>query len=98
LPGTLNSIQLEGEAVWCRCSYKEQTEPFHLTGIRFTDLVDPNRSLIRDYTLRMLSNREVVQDQGITNVLNDIRNLPAMDRLKAYNILIKKGAGPLSLR
>jgi hypothetical protein len=96
LPGTLNSIQLVGEVVWSHpYSEDEGEESFHVAGIKFADLGEPYRSLLRDYTFKMLDSEELVRSQGILQVLDDIRNLPSMDRLKAYNILIKKGSGPL---
>jgi hypothetical protein len=49
--------------------------------------------MIRDYTLKMLNNEELLRNGGILLVLDDLRNLPPEDRLKAYNILIKKGSG-----
>jgi hypothetical protein len=49
--------------------------------------------MIRDYTLKMLDNEELLRDGGILLVLDDLRNLPPEDRLKAYHILIKKGTG-----
>ena len=48
-------------------------------------------SLIRDYALSKLYDDEFVEGEGIVQVLNDIRSLPPLWRLKAYNILIKKG-------
>ena len=48
-------------------------------------------SLILDYALSKLYDDEFVEGEGIVQVLSDIRNLPPPWRLKAYNILIKKG-------
>ncbi len=97
LPGTLNSIRVAGEAVWARSHEEgeEEDENYHVAGIEFIDLEDPYYSLIRDYTLKMLNNEELLRDGGILLVLEDLRNLPPMERLKAYNILIKKGSGPV---
>ena len=54
---------------------------------------EPYHGMIRDYSLKMLNNEELLRDGGILLVLDDLRNLPPEDRLKAYNILIKKGSG-----
>ena len=97
LPGTLNSIELAGEVMYSRVHEEEQgqDEDVHVAGIQFTDLKEPYYGMIRDYTLKMLNNEELLRDGGILLVLDDLRNLPPEDRLKAYNILIKKGSGPL---
>ncbi|MGD8775389.1 MAG: PilZ domain-containing protein [Syntrophobacterales bacterium] len=97
LPGTLNSIKLAGEVMYSRTQEGEQDlyVDFHVAGIKFIDLAEPYHTLIRDYTLKMLDNEEILRDGGILHVLDDIRNLPPTDRLKAYHILIKKGSGPV---
>jgi len=41
--------------------------------------------------LSKLYDDEFVEGEGIVQLLSDIRNLPPQWRLKAYNILIKKG-------
>ncbi|UCG22023.1 MAG: PilZ domain-containing protein [Deltaproteobacteria bacterium] len=95
LPGTLNSIQLAGEVMYSRT--EEEGEggdvEYHVAGIKFSDLEEPYHGMIRDYTLKMLDNEELLRDGGILLVLDDLRNLPPEDRLKAYHILIKKGTG-----
>lgn len=95
LPGTLNSIELAGEVMYSRVHEEEQgqDEDVHVAGIQFSDLKEPYHGMIRDYTLKMLNNEELLRDGGILLVLDDLRNLPPEDRLKAYNILIKKGSG-----
>ena len=96
LPGTLSSICQEGEVVWIR-SYDDiefEGEPIHAAGIKFHTLEEPYLALILDVTLKMLDTDELVQSEGILRILDDIRNLPSLDRLRAYNILIKKGSGP----
>ena len=57
------------------------------------DLKEPYLSMIREYSLKMLNNEDLLRDGGILLVLDDLRNLPPEDRLKAYHILIKKGSG-----
>jgi len=95
LPGTLNSIQLTGEVMYSRT--EEETEGgdagYHVAGIKFSNLDEPYHGMIRDYTLKMLDNEELLRDGGILLVLDDLRNLPPEDRLKGYHILIKKGSG-----
>ena len=96
LPGTLNSIQLVGEVMYSRTNEEEgEDAAYHVAGIKFSDLEEPYHGMIRDYTLKMLDNEELLRDGGILLVLDDLRNLPPEDRLKAYHILIKKGAGPI---
>ena len=96
LPGTLNSIQLVGEVMYSRTNEEEgEDAPYHVAGIKFSDLEEPYHGMIRDYTLKMLDNEELLRDGGILLVLDDLRNLPPEDRLKAYHILIKKGSGPV---
>ena len=95
LPGTLNSIQLVGEVIYVRTDEEEQdqVEDVHMAGIEFADLKEPYFGMIREYTLKMLNNEDLLRNGGILNVLDDLRNLPPEDRLKAYHILIKKGSG-----
>lgn len=95
LPGTLNSIQLVGEVIYARTHEEEedQVEDVHMAGIQFADLKQPYLGMIRDYSLKMLNNEDLLRDGGILLVLEDLRNLPPEDRLKAYHILIKKGSG-----
>ena len=94
LPGTMSSVTVAGEVVWQR-SYEEQGERFHVTGVKFLTLKEPYRGLIREYTLTRLYDDNLVRSEGILQVLEDIRNLPSMTRLKAYHILIKKETKPL---
>jgi Tfp pilus assembly protein PilZ len=90
MPATLNSIKVQGESVWsCPCASEEKE--LQGTGIKFVNLKEPYLSLIRDYALSKLYDDEFVKDEGIVQLLDDIRNLPPQWRLKAYNILIKKG-------
>ena len=91
MPSTMNSIQVQGESVWsCPCASQEKQ--LQGTGIRFVNLKEPYLSLIQDYALSKLYDDEFVEDEGIVQLLSDIRNLPPQWRLKAYNILIKKGS------
>jgi hypothetical protein len=97
LPGTLNSIRVDGEVMWSRAHEGggNRDEDLHVAGIRFRGLEEPYRSLVQDYTLKMLNNEDLLRDGGILQLLDDLRNLPPMERLKAYHILIKKGSGPV---
>ena len=95
IPGTLNSIQLTGEVMYSRTDEDEHDAEYHVAGIKFSDLPEPYHGMIRDYTLKMLDNEELLRDGGILLVLDDLRNLPPEDRLKGYHILIKKGSGPV---
>ena len=90
LPETLNSIQVQGKSVWSHPSATED-ENCQGTGIRFENLGEPFLSLIREYALAKLYDDNFVRQEGIVQVLSDVRNLPPQWRLKAYNILIKKG-------
>ena len=95
IPGTLNSIQLTGEVMYSRTDADEHDAEYHVAGIKFSDLAEPYHGMVRDYTLKMLDNEELLRDGGILLVLDDLRNLPPEDRLKGYHILIKKGSGPV---
>ena len=96
LPGTLNSIELVGEVMYSRTNEEEgEDAAYHVAGIKFSDLEEPYHGMIRDYTLKMLDNEELLRDGGILLVLDDLRNLSPEDRLKGYHILIKKGTGPI---
>ena len=93
LPETLSSIKVKGKSVWSRPS-SIMDKHWQGTGIKFENLGEPYLSLIRDYALAKLYDDNFVSEEGIVQVLNDVRNLPPSYRLKAYHILIKKGAGP----
>jgi hypothetical protein len=95
LPGTLSSIQLAGEVMYSRTNEDERDGEYHVAGIKFSGLEEPYHGMIRDYTLKMLDNEELLRDGGILLVLDDLRNLPPEDRLKGYHVLIKKGSGPV---
>ena len=90
LPETLNSIQVHGKSMWSRPS-KVEDNVWQGTGIRFEDLGETYLNLLREYSLTKLYDDNFVRREGIVQVLNDIRNLPPLHRLKAYQILIKKG-------
>lgn len=93
LPDTLNSVRLGGEVVWYRFDHniEEEKAPLHFSGIRFLDLEESYRSLIRYFTLKMLHDVELVQEQGIDRVLSDVLNLPPKERETALSILAQKG-------
>ncbi len=93
LPDTLNSVRLGGEVVWYRFDTKaaEKEERVHFSGVRFLDLGESYRSLIRYYTLKMLYDVELVREQGIERVLSDVLNLPPKERATALSILTQKG-------
>jgi len=93
LPDTLNSVRLGGEAVWYRFDKKAaaKQERVHFSGVRFLDLGESYRSLIRYYTLKMLHDAEMVREQGIERVLNDVLNLPSKEKNDALRILLQKG-------
>jgi len=97
LPATLNSVRLAGEVVWsCACNEGEDQEELqHMAGIKFTNHDELYRSVIRDYTIEMVNNDDLLRNGGILLVLDELRNLPANDRLKAYHVLIGKGSGPV---
>jgi hypothetical protein len=96
IPTTINSIKVQGESVWS-CPSVPQEEQFQGTGIKFVNLKEPYFSLIQDYALSKLYDDQFVEEEGIVQLLSDIRNLPPQWRLKAYNILIKKGIKKLPL-
>ena len=91
MPATMNSIQVQGESVWS-CPCPSQEKQLQGTGIKFVNLKEPHLSLIQDYALSKLYDDRFVEGEGIVQLLSDIRNLPPQWRLKAYNILIKKGS------
>ena len=93
LPDTLNSVRLGGEVVWYRFDKDAaaKQERVHFSGVRFIDLGESYRSLIRYYTLKMLHDVQMVREQGIERVLNDVRNLPSRERSDALRILFEKG-------
>jgi hypothetical protein len=94
IPKTFNSIHVQGEPVWS-CPYRLGQWRLQGTGIRFVGLGEPYLSLIREYALSKLYDEDFVRSQGILNILDDIRNLPPIWRLKAYHILIRKASEPL---
>jgi hypothetical protein len=81
---------VQGKSVWSRPSCIED-KYWQGTGIRFENLGEPYLSLIREYALAKLYDDNFVRQEGIVQVLSDVRNLPPSYRLKAYHILIKKG-------
>jgi Tfp pilus assembly protein PilZ len=89
LPETLNSIQVHGKSMWSRPS-KVEDNLWQGTGIKFEDLGETYLNLLREYSLTKLYDDNFVRNEGIVQVLSDIRNLPPSHRLKAYQILIKK--------
>jgi uncharacterized protein (DUF1684 family) len=93
LPDTLSSVRLGGEVVWYRFDKKAvaKQERVHFSGVRFLDLGESYRSLIRYYTLKMLHDVEMVREQGIERVLNDVLNLPSKEKNDALRILLQKG-------
>ena len=93
LPNTLNSIQLSGEVVWYRVAQNgagEREHP-HFAGIKFISLDEANRNFICSFSLKLLHDEDLVEQQGIDRVLSDIRNLPPMERQRALDILARKG-------
>jgi hypothetical protein len=93
LPDTLNSVRLGGEVVWYHFDKNAaaKREMVHFSGVRFIDLGESYRSLIRYYTLKMLHDVEMVQEQGIERVLNDVLSLPSREKSDARRILFEKG-------
>jgi hypothetical protein len=93
LPDTLTSVQLEGYIAWVRLCEElgEEGVCQYRAGVGFSNLKEPYLSLIRDYTLKLLCDEDLVRKQGLERVLEDISNLPDKERRKAYNILTKKG-------
>jgi hypothetical protein len=96
MPATLNSVKVQGESVWSR-PWSSQEKQLQGTGIKFVNLKEPHLGLILDYALSKLYDDAFVEGEGIVQLLSDIRNLPPQWRLKAYNILIKKGGERLPL-
>ena len=92
LPETLNSVRLGGEVMWYRFDKKAaaKQERVHFSGVRFLDLGESFRSLIR-YYMKMLHDVEMVREQGIERVLNDVLNLPSKEKNDALGILLQKG-------
>jgi hypothetical protein len=98
LPNTLNSTQVEGKVAWCRFHYKDECakEPHFSAGIKFIDLGEPYRSLIRGYTLKLVCDEKLVRKQGIDRVLKEISNLPEEEKRNAVDILTQKDLIPSS--
>ena len=96
LPGTLSSIQLDGQVIWYRFNYrnKDESKLIHFSGVKFLNLPVDHRKLICDYGLKMLHDEKMVLKQGIDRVLSDILNLPASQRAQALDILTQKGLLP----
>jgi hypothetical protein len=93
LPNTLNSIQLSGEVVWYRVAQNgagERKHP-HFAGIKFDSLKEADRNFICSFSLKVLDDEDLVQQQGIDRVLSDVSNLPPMERQRALDILARKG-------
>jgi hypothetical protein len=93
LPDTLSSVRLGGEVVWYRFDKKAaaKKDRVHFSGVKFLDLAESHKSLIRYFTLKMLHDVELVREQGIEKVLSDVFNLPAEDKETALRILLQKG-------
>jgi hypothetical protein len=89
-------VKVQGESVWSR-PWSSQEKQLQGTGIKFVNLKEPHLGLILDYALSKLYDDAFVEGEGIVQLLSDIRNLPPQWRLKAYNILIKKGGERLPL-
>jgi hypothetical protein len=79
--------------VWYRFDTKaaEEEARLHFAGVRFLDLAESYRRLIRYFTLKMLHDVELVREQGIERVLSDVVNLPPKERQAALVILRQKG-------
>ncbi|UCG14141.1 MAG: PilZ domain-containing protein [Deltaproteobacteria bacterium] len=100
LPGTRNSIRAVGDVVFCRFYYEgsHKDNPVHVARIKFTNLPPLCRSQIQAYTLKLLWEENLVRSQGIHQLMAGIRDLPTPERLRAYNILIKKEPPSLKTR
>ena len=70
---------------------KQEQERQFFAGIKFIDLREPYLSLIRDYTLKLLCDEEMVRKQGVDRILADISTWPEKHRNRAVEILAQKG-------
>lgn len=92
LPHVADPICLQGEVVWDRSYLNkiDESETVHVVGVRFFSLAKRNRDLIENYILELLLSDNQVREQGIREIMSNIRALPPVIRLKSYNLLIKK--------
>lgn len=92
IPGTLTSIRTAGEVIWC-CSHPQehrQNNPSYTAGIKFKDLAKDCQIQLLEYILReVLCNEDLLQLNGIAQVMSHIRQMPPTIRLKYYRILTK---------
>ena len=69
LPGRLPAISIIGESVWCR-SYKDEiglAKPPHVAGIKFLDLPESYRHMLKGYILGTLSSQSPVVPAEFSN-------------------------------
>jgi hypothetical protein len=91
-------MQLKGRVVWSRSylKHKPKFEAVNVMGVKFVSVKEKYRRLIKDYISQAIHMDALVRSHGISLVMEKIRNLPAADRLKAYDLLIKRGHGTLN--
>jgi len=98
LPSISKPMQLAGEVVWSRCSFKPkpQFEVVNVMGVKFVNIKETYKRLIKNYILQAIYMDAQVRSLGILLVMGKIRKLSSADRLKAYDLLIKRGHATLN--
>jgi hypothetical protein len=93
IPGTLTSIRTAGEVLWCRSHPQEHrpNNPSYIAGIKFKDLAKDCQIQLLEYILReVLCNEDLLELNGIAQVMSHIRHMPPTHRLKYYRILTNR--------
>jgi len=69
LPGSPNSIQLEGESVWSRSCRDTMglDNPPHVAGIKFINVTERHGHILQDYILGMLSSKSPGVTEGFSS-------------------------------
>ena len=93
IPDNFTQIKATGKIVWCRPHPKEHSQhnPIYVAGILFKDLSEDHQRLLQDYILKkVLCNEDLLQLNGIPLVLRHITDLESTERLKCYQMILKK--------
>lgn len=98
LPSTAKPLKLKGQVVWSG-SYLKPKSKFkvvNVMGVKFVRIREKYRRLIKDYIWQPIYMDAQVRSHGILPVMRKIRKLPPAYRLKAYDLLIKRGHAALN--
>ena len=98
LPSIPEPMELEGEVVWSRCYLKPKPEfgVVNVVGVKFVNIREKHRRLIKSYVLQAIYMEAQVCSFGILLVMGKIRKLPPAYRLRAYDLLINRGHATLN--